>query len=90
MTPNDPQVLDTLGWVEFLAGDVDKAQETLKRSVRIKAFTANTYHLAEVMLKDGQTRYATELLDMARQFAQQNDDKQMLDKVNVRIKEVTQ
>lgn len=90
MAPNDPQVLDTLGWTQFLAGDVKNAQETLRRSVRIKAFTANTYHLAEVMLKDGQTRYATELLDMARQFAQQNDDKQMLDKVNVRIKEVTQ
>tara|TARA_Y100001933_G_scaffold263783_1_gene326682 strand:- start:45347 stop:49813 length:4467 start_codon:yes stop_codon:yes gene_type:complete len=90
MAPNDPQVLDTLGWVQFLAGDIQKAQVTLRRSVRIKPFTANTYHLAEVMLKDGQTRYATELLDMARQLAQQNDDKQMLEKVNVRIKEVTQ
>lgn len=88
--PNDPQVLDTLGWVQFLAGKQADAEATLRRSVRIKPFSANTYHLAEVMLKGGQTRYATELLDMARQFAQQNDDKQMLDKVNVRIKEVTQ
>jgi tetratricopeptide (TPR) repeat protein len=88
--PNDPQVLDTLGWVQFLAGHHDEAEATLRRSVRIRPFTANTYHLAEVMIKDGQTRYATELLDMARQFAQQSADKQMLDKVNVRLKEVTQ
>ncbi|MAX25931.1 MAG: hypothetical protein CMJ19_15645 [Phycisphaeraceae bacterium] len=88
--PNDPQVLDTLGWVQFLAGHQDEAQATLRRSVRIRPFTANTYHLAEVMIKDGQTRYATELLDMARQFAQQSADKQMLDKVNIRLKEVTQ
>jgi tetratricopeptide (TPR) repeat protein len=88
--PNDAQVLDTLGWAQFLAGKFADAQATLRRSVRIKPFSANTFHLAEVMLKDGQTRYATELLDMARQFAQQSDDKQMLDKVNVRIKEVTQ
>ncbi|MBN4060976.1 tetratricopeptide repeat protein [bacterium AH-315-I18] len=87
---NDPQVLDTLGWVQFLAGQQAKAEATLRRSVRIKPFSANTYHLAEVMLKDGQTRYATELLDMARQLAQQSDDKTMLDKVNVRLKEVTQ
>ena len=87
---NDPQVLDTLGWVQFLAGQQANAEVTLRRSVRIKPFPANTYHLAEVMLKDGQTRYAKELLDMARQLAQQNDDKTMLDKVNVRLKELAQ
>ena len=76
--------------MQFLAGHQDEAQATLRRSVRIRPFTANTYHLAEVMIKDGQTRYATELLDMARQFAQQSADKQMLDKVNIRLKEVTQ
>lgn len=88
--PNDPQVLDTLGWVQFLAGHHKDAEMTLRRSVRIKPFSANTYHLAEVMIKDGQTRYATQLLDMARQFARKNADKKMLDKVNVRLKEVTQ
>ncbi|MBV1929863.1 MAG: tetratricopeptide repeat protein, partial [Gammaproteobacteria bacterium] len=89
-SPNDPEVLDTLGWVQFLAGQTKEAEATLRRSVRIKPFSANTYHLAEVMIKDGQTRYAKQLLDMARQLAQKNADKKMLNKVNVRLKEVTQ
>jgi tetratricopeptide (TPR) repeat protein len=48
LQPNSATVLDTLGWIQYLAGEPDKAIETLRRSMGIQEIAANAYHLAVV------------------------------------------
>ncbi|MCC6581127.1 MAG: tetratricopeptide repeat protein [Phycisphaeraceae bacterium] len=89
LSPDDPQVLDTLGWVQFCNSRVADAEQTLRRSVRIKPMPANTFHLAEVLLAGGQKRYAAELYAKAKQLAELSKDQAILEQVQQRLKDVT-
>lgn len=88
LRPGEPQILDTLGWVQFLAGQDDKALRTLRRSVRIKPLAANSYHLAEVLWKTGEKTSAAAMWDSARKLAEASDDQPMLEKITRRLREV--
>ena len=64
LAPENAEVLDTLGWAYYRAGDSTRAQETLRRSVNLKPLPANTLHLGQVYL-------ATDLQGRARESLQQ-------------------
>jgi tetratricopeptide (TPR) repeat protein len=87
LAPRDPQVMDTLGWTLFRAGQKDQALVTLRRSVEIKRLAPNCYHLAEVLLDRRERAEALKLLDVAAKLARQSGDPLLLAKVNQRLKE---
>jgi tetratricopeptide (TPR) repeat protein len=61
LAPNDPYILDSLGWVEFRLGRLEQALKTLQRAYEIKADAEIAAHLGEVMWKMGRQDEAKKL-----------------------------
>ena len=61
IAPNDPYILDSLGWVEFRLGRLEQALKTLQRAYEIKADAEIAAHLGEVMWKMGRQDEAKKL-----------------------------
>lgn len=53
ITPNDPNALDTLGWIYMQTGDLANAEVALRRSVDLEKSATNHKNLAEVLIKKG-------------------------------------
>ena len=66
--PNDPSVLDTLGWVHFRLGDSRQARGLIEQALAAApdADVLN-YHLGAVLLKQGQKDEAREKLKKSLQ-----------------------
>ena len=61
IAPNDPYILDSLGWVEFRLGRLEQALKTLQRAYEIKADAEIAAHLGEVMWTMGRQDEAKKL-----------------------------
>ncbi|MCE9591443.1 MAG: tetratricopeptide repeat protein [Planctomycetes bacterium] len=81
-------VLDTLGWVQFRAGQKDEAYDTLRKSVDRKPLAINTYHLAMVHFARGDSIPGRKMLDSAKRLAEQNNETDLLQKINGKLKEL--
>jgi len=62
LAPEDPFILDSMGWVKYRMGDLPAAAEYLKRAYLQRPEADIAAHLAEVLWKQGQRDRATELL----------------------------
>lgn len=49
LAPEDPYIMDSLGWVEFRLGRLEQAEATLRRAYGIKADPEIAAHLGEVL-----------------------------------------
>ena len=49
MQPNDPFILDSLGWVQYRQNDLAKAVETLEKAFAIRPDPEIAAHLGEVL-----------------------------------------
>ncbi len=54
LQPTSANVADTLGWIYFQVGQLDKAQKQLEHSLQLGTTTAALYHLGRVFDKQGQ------------------------------------
>ena len=64
--PEEPSVLDTVGWIYYKKGDAAKAIEYLERAREKASENPNmNYHLGMAYLKAGKTAQAKELLKKA-------------------------
>ncbi len=63
IAPNDPQVLDALGWTYSQAGFLNTAEQSLNKAIKIAPDVASAHlHLAETYLREGNLSFAqTEL-----------------------------
>ena len=73
LAPDDPFIMDSLGWVHFRRGDLTQAQEWLARAYRLKADPEIAAHLAEVLWQVGRRDEAQRLLQEARQQHPEHD-----------------
>ena len=62
LSPGNPFVLDSLGWVEFRSGHLARAQRLLEQAYAGREDPEIGAHLAEVLWRRGQRQRATELL----------------------------
>ncbi|MFJ1301820.1 tetratricopeptide repeat protein [Pseudomonadota bacterium AL_CKDN230030165-1A_HGKHYDSX7] len=62
LAPDDPFILDSMGWVKYRMGELPAAAEYLKRAYAQRPEADIAAHLAEVLWKQGQRERATELL----------------------------
>ncbi len=85
LLPDEPQVLDTLGWVQFKAGEIAAARDNLRRSTDKLKFSTNTYHLAEVLLAGGSRVEAMEMFRIAKDLAEQTHDQEVFDAASKRL-----
>jgi Flp pilus assembly protein TadD len=62
LSPDDPYILDSLGWVHFRLGDLKRAREYLQRAYDARPEPEVTVHLAEVLWVAGDQAGARKLL----------------------------
>ncbi len=61
LAPEDPYIMDSLGWVEFRLGRYEQAEATLRRAYGIKADPEIAAHLGEVLWVLGREQEARQL-----------------------------
>ncbi len=61
LAPEDPFIMDSLGWVEFRLGRYEQAEKTLRRAFSIKADPEIAAHLGEVLWVLGREDEARQL-----------------------------
>ncbi len=65
LAPGDPFITDSLGWVEYKQGNLEKAATLLEQAYTQQPDAEIGAHLAEVWWKQGKTQSAEELLRVA-------------------------
>ena len=65
LSPNDPFILDSMGWVKFRMGDQVAAADYLRRAYSVRPEADIAAHLAEVLWTQGKRDQAVELLRAA-------------------------
>ena len=61
LAPDDAYILDSMGWVEFRMGHLDKAEEILRRAHTAKPDPEIAAHLGEVLWTRGRNDEAKKL-----------------------------
>lgn len=65
LAPNDPFILDSMGWVKYRMGDSAAAADYLRRAYSVRPEADIAAHLAEVLWTQGKRDQAVELLRAA-------------------------
>ena len=61
LAPDDPYITDSLGWVRFRQGDLDKAEEALRKAYALNQDNEIAVHLGEVLWVKGNHEEALKL-----------------------------
>ncbi len=67
LSPNDPFILDSMGWVKFRLGSLGEAEEYLRRALSIRQDAEIAAHLGEVLWTSGVRDEARSLWEEALQ-----------------------
>lgn len=73
LAPDDHYMLDSLGWVHYRLGNLDKAAEFLKKAYTVQADPEIAAHLGEVLWKQGKLEEAKKLWASALKNYPEND-----------------
>ena len=73
MAPGDPFIMDSMGWVEYRLGNLDQAEQHLRRAYALRSDVEIAVHLGEVLWKKGQKDDAQKLWREARAKDPKND-----------------
>jgi tetratricopeptide (TPR) repeat protein len=73
LSPDDHYMLDSLGWVHYRLGNLDKAAEFLKKAYAVQADPEIAAHLGEVLWKQGKLEEAKKLWASALKDFPEND-----------------
>lgn len=74
--PDDPAIIDSLGWVHFQKGRLEAAERALRRAVELAPDEAEIrYHLAEVLIAAGRVDEGLAELDAAIERATDPEEK---------------
>ena len=84
--PEDPHILDSMGWVLFRQGELDKAREYLEKALKISPEVDILVHLGEVLWKQGRQSDALKYWQDARKLEPDNDSlKETLTRLKVNL-----
>jgi len=61
MAPDDPFIMDSMGWVQFRMGNLPAAEEALRRAYALRADPEIAVHLGEVLWQKGEKAEAQKL-----------------------------
>ncbi|UUZ51716.1 tetratricopeptide repeat protein [Massilia sp. B-10] len=71
MAPDDPFIMDSLGWVHYRMGNLDQAESYLRRACALRNDVEIGVHLGEVLWHKGQKADAQKLWREARQRSEE-------------------
>jgi tetratricopeptide (TPR) repeat protein len=66
MAPDDPFIMDSMGWVQYRLGKLDLAEATLRRAYALRSDVDIAVHLGEVLWQQGKKADAQKLWREAR------------------------
>ena len=73
MAPNDPFIMDSMGWVQYRIGNLDEAEAQLRRAYALRNDADIAVHLGEVLWKQGKQDDALALWRAAHAKDPRND-----------------
>ncbi len=73
LAPEDPFILDSMGWLYYRQGNLDKAREFLERAWRLRQDPEIAAHLGEVLWMKGSRDEASRLWQSSLQSHPQNE-----------------
>ena len=73
MAPEDPFIMDSMGWVHYRLGNLDAAEAHLRRAYGLRRDPEIAVHLGEVLWQKGKLADAQKLWREARAKDPQND-----------------
>jgi tetratricopeptide (TPR) repeat protein len=73
MAPDDPFIMDSMGWVQYRMGKLDLAEQALRRAYALRSDAEIAVHLGEVLWQKGQKDAAQKLWREARSKDPSND-----------------
>ena len=73
LSPNDHYIMDSMGWVQYRLGNLDKAYEYLNKAFSLQNDTEIAAHLGEVLWKQGKQDEAKKIWEDALKTAPEND-----------------
>jgi tetratricopeptide (TPR) repeat protein len=73
MAPNDPFIMDSMGWVQYRLGKLDAAETQLRKAYQLRNDPEIAVHLGEVLWKKGQRDDARKLWREAHSKDPKND-----------------
>jgi tetratricopeptide (TPR) repeat protein len=73
LAPDDPFILDSVGWAQYRSGNLARAQECLERAYKVRPDPEIAAHLGEVMWARGQRDEAGKLWQSSLQTHPQNE-----------------
>ena len=73
LSPDDPYIIDSMGWVFFRMGDGGKALDFLQRAYRLKRDAEIAAHLGEVLWNQGRRDEAQRIWDDALKASPDNE-----------------
>jgi len=73
LAPEDPFILDSVGWAQYRAGNLARAQEYLERAYKVRPDPEIAAHLGEVLWARGQRDEAGKLWQTSLQTHPQNE-----------------
>jgi tetratricopeptide (TPR) repeat protein len=73
LAPEDPFILDSMGWLHYRKGNLDKAREFLERAWRIRQDPEIAAHLGEVLWMKGRREEASRLWQTTLQSHPKNE-----------------
>ena len=73
LAPEDPFILDSVGWAQYRAGNLARAQEYLERAYKVRPDPEIAAHLGEVLWTRGQRDEAGKLWQTSLQTHPQNE-----------------
>jgi tetratricopeptide (TPR) repeat protein len=82
LTPQDPAILDSLGWVNYRMGNLDEAERLLRKAMKEFPDHEVAAHLGEVLWAQGKQK---EALDLWREALKQQPDSEILRSTLLRL-----
>ena len=73
MAPDDPFIMDSMGWIHYRMGNLSEAEKFLRRAYGLRQDPEIAVHLGEVLWQKGQKGAAQQLWREARAKDPQND-----------------
>ncbi len=73
LAPDDPFILDSVGWAQYRSGNLARAQEYLERAYKVRPDPEIAAHLGEVLWARGQRDEAGKLWQTSLQLHPQNE-----------------
>lgn len=73
LAPDDPFILDSVGWAQYRAGNLARAQDYLERAFKVRPDPEIAAHLGEVLWARGQRDEAGKLWQASLQTHPQNE-----------------